>query len=291
MPDGARSKLHGLPVDGGMPRLSWHREYFMPPKNLPKHSRKRPNPKKRAHAKVTRTGRRPAASELMRPPLFRQVEKRTGQLYYDSGLSISAGGAIAYYRFSANGMFDPDVTGTGHQPMGFDTMMEYFDQYVVTRSHITVRFVHSTGEVLPVICGLKLADDTASPSNQEFVENGLGRTGFFAGDASIVQGKYCQCQLSLDCDVMAYFGRHEDEKQFLNDVNMQGTAAANPTEQVYFLIAIWNMNGAVAPEAKLEVKLTYDAVYFEPRKHAVSVSEPRSMLNHKKEEFIRKLKQ
>ncbi len=227
------------------------------------------------------TSRSVNSDELLRPPLFRQMERRNGQIYYENGLSLTSAGTIGYYRFSANGMFDPNVTGTGHQPMGFDTMMEYFDQYVVVRSRIKVRFTNATGEALARIGGIKLADDTASPSEQEFVENGLGRTQLFGGDFSVVPGKWSMGEINLGCDVMEYFGRHEDEKQFLNDVDMHGTATTNPTEQVYFLLAVWNHNGAVAVSVKFDVIISYDAIYYEPRRHAVSEELPRTAQAHK----------
>jgi len=39
--------------------------------------------------------------------------------------------------FSMNGLFDPNISGTGHQPMFFDNYMAIYGQYRVNRAYIT----------------------------------------------------------------------------------------------------------------------------------------------------------
>ena len=39
--------------------------------------------------------------------------------------------------FSMNGLFDPNITGIGHQPMYFDNYMGIYGRYRVNRAYIT----------------------------------------------------------------------------------------------------------------------------------------------------------
>lgn len=45
----------------------------------------------------------------------------------------------AQKRFSLNGIFDPDITGIGHQPLGFDEMMAKYNKYTVLGAKVFIR--------------------------------------------------------------------------------------------------------------------------------------------------------
>lgn len=52
--------------------------------------------------------------------------------YFETGLSINpaAGGVVGSYVFQINGPYDPNVTGIGHQPLGFDQLMLMYEHYI-----------------------------------------------------------------------------------------------------------------------------------------------------------------
>lgn len=64
----------------------------------------------------------------------------TKLVYADKiNLSLSSGGPN-YYSFRMNSLFDPDYTGTGHQPQWFDQLAAIYRNYRVKGSKITVTF-------------------------------------------------------------------------------------------------------------------------------------------------------
>lgn len=186
-------------------------------------------------------------------------------LYYDYTLTRtipSTGAAAGNYFFSANGVFDPDVTGVGHQPLGFDQMMLFFEQYTVISSSITVTFTSD----YELRCALFLNPDATSVTEQRaIVENGLAKTVAFA--AYTTQTGNFQHQLSLSCDVKNYFGR-KTNRELLDDTNLVGTAAANPTEQVYYAVTGWfnTINPGANKNLYFDVALSYDVIFWEPKK-------------------------
>lgn len=104
-------------------------------------------------------------------PLF-PASVRKKLMYYESGFTLAGtSGVITQYVFTANGMYDPNITGTGHQPMGFDTMMLYYEQYTVLRSSVTLRFAGNGTQ--PVNVSVCLAPDTTTLALPELMENGL----------------------------------------------------------------------------------------------------------------------
>lgn len=55
------------------------------------------------------------------------------------------------YRFNLNSIFDPNQTGTGHQPLGYDQWALFYNRYRVISTRVTARFLNvSTTEAAEV---------------------------------------------------------------------------------------------------------------------------------------------
>ena len=66
--------------------------------------------------------------------------------YVDTYLLVSTAGAVTYQVMSANGIFDPDLTSTGHQPLYRDNYAAIYDVYTVLGSKCIVRYAnHRSG--------------------------------------------------------------------------------------------------------------------------------------------------
>lgn len=86
--------------------------------------------------------------------------------YCDSFNLTCTSGSRALNVFAANGIFDPDITGVGHQPMWRDNFAAIYDQYVVIGSKITVKFAN-TSSTVPAICGVVGDDDQNISTNAD----------------------------------------------------------------------------------------------------------------------------
>ncbi len=195
-------------------------------------------------------------------PLFTTPSRRLKLFYYDYGHEFtSTAASVARYRYRVNGMFDPDQTGTGHQPMGFDEAMKYYDQFTVLKSKITVRYVAEDADT-PMVVGVKLNDDTTNETNTtDIIENGLNRTAICVGTGG---GQHQVCELTLACDVARYFGRPEG-RNIIDDPNLLGTAAADPVEQAYYQLFAYAAVNTTTVTCGFDVLIEYDAVFWEPR--------------------------
>lgn len=87
---------------------------------------------------------------------------------YVSGMSITqAGNFVEFHSFRANGIFDPDQSGIGHQPMYTDEVANMgYSEYFVLRSRITVSpQTVSASPAPPVMAGCILANMTINSGN------------------------------------------------------------------------------------------------------------------------------
>lgn len=89
------------------------------------------------------------------------------KLRYCTFLTLSAGtGTVASNVYAANGTFDPDITGVGHQPLYRDNYAALYDQYTVIGSKITATFLSNTpGQGM--IVGIVGDDDSSTTNNLE----------------------------------------------------------------------------------------------------------------------------
>lgn len=96
--------------------------------------------------------------------------------YFERGFSIdpAIGGLASTHVFSANGLFDTDITGVGHQPSGFDQLMTFYDHYTVTHAKITVTAQNSDA-TLSQLFGIYVQDNTVTVTDPRvIIENGMG---------------------------------------------------------------------------------------------------------------------
>jgi len=184
------------------------------------------------------------------------------------GLS-STSGVVVSYVFAANGGFDPDITGTGHQPMGFDQMMAFYNHYCVTHSRITVRFGCATGTY--GVAGVRV-DASATPITdiERIMEFGGGVT----VSLEAIGGFGANKVLNMGVSIAKLQG--VSEKALTADSTLRGDVATNPAELTYFHVQLWNPAG-VTVTSNVYVVMEQRIVYLEPRTAALSLEEIRSL--------------
>lgn len=251
------------------PRTTYPKKYVKkyPTRKYPlaKKNYQTPYELKQPTATTSRTAMQVAQYQTPLWPISKLIHN---QLYYDYGRSLtSVAGTTATWIYSANGVYDPDITGTGHQAMGFDQMMLSYEHYAVIRSKLTVNFANNSN--YPVRVGVYLSPEpTAITSPEQLMENGLVKTIILdsKGGTSTAPGVSGRISsISLDCDVKNYFGKQK-YSQLLED-NYSGSAAAMPAEQVYFnVFAFSSHSGAEGMQVLMDALISYDTIYYEPRK-------------------------
>jgi hypothetical protein len=123
----------------------------------------------------TRSGT-PAMEMVHRPPVVRFTPNVFGfpdrlltKVRYCDILSItSTGGGQGKYLWRWNSTFDPDYTGTGHQPLYRDTYAAIYDQYAVVAATATFEILNTT--VSPLVVIMNTDDDGSISTNNNVLE-------------------------------------------------------------------------------------------------------------------------
>ena len=138
-----------------------------------------------------------------------------------------AAGLTGAYQFTLNGLFDPDITGVGHQPVNFDQVALMFERYHVTRAEVKASVIASGSQQL---AGITVSRDVTIPSAFEvFTENGLTQWGHVDNAASGQAVK----EFTMSVDLASMWGMTPN--QFRGHDRCDALFSANPQEQAYLL--------------------------------------------------------
>lgn len=182
---------------------------------------------------------------------------------YVEFLSVDAAASVVgNYVFSMNGLYDPNYTGTGHQPLGYDQVMPLYDHYTVIGSRARVTFNNSSTSTPQVVC-IALRDNTTTIGNMDqIIENGMCR---WTNVGSAGSGQECKT-LTLNCSPSKFFGTNV----MVGD-KYKGSVSSNPTDQVYLHISTIGSNQAVNPNpVYFTIEIEYVAVLTEPKSLSLS---------------------
>lgn len=185
-------------------------------------------------------------------------------IYEDSfSLNVGAAGTAANYVFSANGLYDPNITGTGHQPRGFDQLMTLYDHYVVIASKITIwaslADVNNAG-----IISVRLLDGATTASNpNDILENRFVKTKILSPEGSGPNSSV----ITMKCNPNSFLGRSKP----LSDPDLKGDVSNNPAEQAFFHVSAMPLgDGVDLSDIVCRARIEYTAVLIEPKQPSQS---------------------
>lgn len=174
--------------------------------------------------------------------------------YVQSGTLTSTSGVQNNQLFKANGLHDPDTSGSGHQPMYYDQLLALYDHWTVIGSKIVCQILPSETNTVPIRCCLLINDDaTVTPTNFDNLCE-LYKTRKIIFNTNTSSNPYT---LSMKWSGRKAFGKFD-----LNSSLFRGEASTDPTEQQNFQLTAQS-DGATTGSIKYTVTVTYIAVWTE----------------------------
>ncbi len=191
----------------------------------------------------------------LNPLPFKLVTKLAYHANYTTGSGASAGSTTVRV-FNASSCYDPDYSGVGHQPLGFDQLMPMYDHYVVLGSKIHVK---------------------ACPGDSTYGNNIIG----ISGNAVVTPRTAQEYQEAACCtwDIMSTYTSiptrrlmqgyspktHMGVSNPIDCEKLQGTVSGNPTDNWFWHVFVQPANaGNTHAPVTLEVSINYLVAFIEP---------------------------
>jgi len=165
------------------------------------------------------------------------VRLRSKVRYSEQVQITTTGGVVTQYLFSANGAHDPNITGTGHQPYGWDQWKAIYNHYEVVSSTITM----SITTPFNGSAGIAMNDDTSFSQAYNTVAEEKGTNIIQVGANS------------TNAHVRNYYNRN----YFKGKQNLDAATDSNPTEQVYYGCFVRGETASTTQSAYALVSIEY----------------------------------
>lgn len=172
--------------------------------------------------------------------------------YVETVSLTSTLGSLATYLFRANSLFDPNSTGTGHQPMYYDQLAAIYSYYQVIASKITVKFGHDDAANSAVTCSLSMNEDATVTSTNI--------------DNIIEYGEAKSCTLGSSTTDVYSLGLNYTQKRrwgtnSLGDARFIANISSSPSEITNFQINCQSTDRASTTLTNAEVEIEFTTVW------------------------------
>lgn len=165
---------------------------------------------------------------------------------------------VATQVYRANDLYDPDFTGVGNQPRGFDQLMTLYDHFVVIGSKITV-MMHPDGYTNSMFLAINLKDSSSADNNQiTTLESSFTSYGMVSPEGPPIT--------MVQTFAPSFLGRTSP----LSDPDLKGSDSSSPNEQAFFHV-VWASPAATDEGAAAGIAvIEYTAMLIEPKRPSQS---------------------
>lgn len=173
--------------------------------------------------------------------------------YCDTITMASTTGAIVKQVFCANGIYDPDTTGVGHQPMWRDNFANVYNNYVVLGSKITVHYTSRSTDKSWIV-GIISDDGVTISSTLSTIMESNNSVWTVHGTSHAGPTK-----LSHVYEPLADIGIDAKDDGDMN----QTTMGANPVQVWSYIVYVAPIDGASTSTLDLAVQIEYTVKFNE----------------------------
>lgn len=162
------------------------------------------------------------------------------------------------YAFRLNSLFDPDITGVGHQPLGFDQMKLFYAKYVVNKVHIQIRIIFADDPNTVLIAAVTPSSNIVWALSNKFVyelQEQPRVTVIAAGTSGAEERPTWDADFSI-ADIEGI-----PRSKVFNENNYAALATTNPQLSPLLLLAAGSWNEGVGKSVRFNVSMTYSTCW------------------------------
>ncbi len=187
-----------------------------------------------------------------------------GRLRYFERVTVSTTSSVNTantYSFRLNSLYDPNYTGTGHQPYQFDQLSPIYNNYLVTRADFKVTVIPDFATQglqagLSVFTDTNVSDSASGKTLSELKEKAVTQVRPIATEDN--QKNYPVFRAAID--MARAFG--VPKATYLGDQNFAAQTSANPSRTLYAELCIVDPGANPGSSTWFDVEITYHTNFW-----------------------------
>lgn len=165
-------------------------------------------------------------------------------------LTEAAGGIGQFYTFALNDVFDPDFSGTGQQPIGYDQYSQFYGRTRVLNFRWEVDYANQ------ITSAIRVGVVISPQSTMSATPAGWPVSPFPGSKCTTISGLNTGgdiTRLSGSVNLANVFG--VTRKEFENDMDFAATTSTSPSRKAY--MHVWIVGYSVAAVCRIYPRLYY----------------------------------
>lgn len=210
-------------------------------------------------------------------------ERIQAKLQYTTSTRVNPG-VVTYQDtvFRLNGPYDPEFTGAGHQPRGWDTLAGLYDKYRVARCRAVVHARQRAAHGIQVV--LVPSNQSTSLINTDFPAE-IQR----ATPTSITGSNQPIVNVDVTYNNADILGQSPAQYRASEDTSSLTTTV--PSEGIFLHVYAYQLDGATVLDYEFTISLFYDVEFFDrryegPSSVAEQIAELRALLAAREEDEV-----
>jgi hypothetical protein len=163
--------------------------------------------------------------------------------YVDAFALVISSGVGGVYQYRLNSIFDPDLTGTGHQPYTRDTWAAVYQTYTVTKCSYKV----SAASTVPTTISCRAVNASNAPASYTLEQERPYAKNIFSTSTMVSSA-------SDTVDIAKILAIPKSQLFNLDNQTAQGS---NPTNGVYLNIYAFGPDPTATPTIYFRIELEY----------------------------------
>lgn len=183
--------------------------------------------------------------------------------YRDNYILTNSVQATSQRSWRLNSLYDPDYTGGGHQPLGYDQWSAFFQTYRVYKVTVDIDLVNEESVATQVLWTVQPDDPLLTGDDSSF-EQPHTYSCILAGNGGQNRAKIRRTML-----LPRYIGL--SSAQYKANSIFSAPFSSNPSSVIYGILLVQSIDGSTLPNVAVNINMIFHSELFDRKELTVSL--------------------